>query len=78
MLELGANKKLVKQLIQKKFGKVTTLKDIQNIRDWMKRNEQHGRKDAQIVLDKPFEALSRDPQASSGVVVDDDNFSVLY
>ena len=45
----------------------------------MKRNEQHGRKDAQIVLDKPFEALSRDLQASSGVVVDDeDNFSVLY
>ena len=79
MLELGANKKLAKQWIQRKSGKVTTLKDIQNIRDRMKRNEQHGRKDAQIVLDKLSQALSRDPQASGGVVVDDkDNLSVLY
>ena len=31
VLSLGANKKLVKQQIQKKFGKLTTLKDIQNI-----------------------------------------------
>lgn len=74
MLKLGANK-LVKQQIQKKFGKVTTLKDIQNIRDRVKRNEQHGRKDAQIVLDKLSEALSGDPQASGGIVVNhEDNF----
>ena len=75
VLELGANKKLVTQQIQRKFGKVTTLKDIQNIRDRMKRNE-HGQKDAQIVLDKLSEALSRVPQARRGVVVD--NLSVLY
>lgn len=31
VLSLGANKKLVKQQIQKKFGKLTTLKDTQNI-----------------------------------------------
>ena len=79
VLKLGANKKLVKQQIQKKFGKVTTLKDIQNIRDRVKRNEQHGCKDAQIVLDKLSEALSGDPQASGGVVVDhEDNLSILY
>ena len=79
VLDLGANKKLVKQQIQRKFGKVTTLKDIQNIRDRMKRNEQHGQRDAQIVLDKLCEALSHDPQASGGVVVDnEDNLSVLY
>ena len=79
VLDLGANKKLVKQQIQRKFGKVTTLKDIQNIRDRMKRNEQHGQRDAQIVLDKLSEALSHDPQASGGVVVDnEDNLSVLY
>ena len=29
VLDLGANKKLVKQQIQRKFGKVSTLKDIQ-------------------------------------------------
>ena len=45
----------------------------------MKRNEQHGRRDAQIVLDKLSEALSHDPQASGGVVVDNEgNLSVLY
>ena len=79
VLDLGANKKLVKQQIQRKFGKVTTLKDIQNIRDRMKQNEQHGRRNAQIVLDKLSEALSHDLQASGGVVVDnEDNLSVLY
>ena len=45
----------------------------------MKQNEQHGRRDAQIVLDKLSEALSHDLQASGGVVVDnEDNLSVLY
>ena len=79
VLKLGANKKLVKQQIQRKFGKVTTLKDIQNLRDRAKKKEQHGRRDAQIVLDKLSEALSHDPQASGGVVVDDeDNLSILY
>ena len=39
-LKLGANKKLVKQEIQKKFGKVTTLKDIQNIRARAKINSR--------------------------------------
>ena len=33
VLKLGANKKLVMPQIQKKFGKVTTLKDIQNLCD---------------------------------------------
>lgn len=79
ILRLGGNKKLVKQEILKKFGKVTTLKDIQNLRDRAKRNEQKGRRDAQIVLDKLSEALSRDKQSSGGVVVDDDdNLCVLY
>ena len=37
MLKLGAKKKLVKQQIQKKFGKMTTLKDIQNVHDQAKK-----------------------------------------
>ena len=78
-LKLGANKKLVKQEIQKKFGKVTTLKDIQNIRARAKMNQQNGRKDAQIVLDNLAEALSNDSQARGGIVVDDENnLVVLY
>ena len=47
VLSLGANKKLVKQQIQKKFGKLTTLKDIQNIQARTKKSEQNGRRDAQ-------------------------------
>ena len=40
----------------------------------MKWNEQHGWRDALIVLDELSEALSHDPQASGRV----DNLSVLY
>lgn len=79
VLKLGGKKKLVKQQIFKKFGKLTTLKDIQNLRDRAKRSEQAGRKDAQIVLDKLSETLSHDPQSRGGVVVDDeDNLLDLY
>ena len=66
MLKLGANKKLVKQQIQKKFGKVTTLKDIQNIQDRVKRNEQHGRKDASWHL---YSALFDHASLSSEVML---------
>ena len=79
VLSLGPNKKLVKLHIQKKFGKLTTLKDMQNIQARAKASEQKGRGDAQIVLDKLAEILINDPKASGGVVVDDqDNLSVLY
>lgn len=45
----------------------------------MKESEWNGRRDAQILLDKRVETLNNDPQASGGVVVDDqDNLSVLY
>ena len=79
VLKFSANKKLVKQQIQKKFGKVTTLKDIQNIHARAKISEQQGRKDALILLDNLAETLNNDPQAGGGVVVDDeDNLCILY
>ena len=52
VLKRGANKKLAKQQIPKKFGKVTTLKDIQKLCMIELKNEQFGQKDAQIFLDK--------------------------
>jgi len=79
VLKFIANKKLVKQQIQKKFGKVTTLKDIQNIRARAKISEQQGWKDALILLNYLAVTLNNDPQASGGLFVDDeDDLYVLY
>ena len=51
VLSLRPNTKHVKEMIEKKYGKFVTLKDIHNYKTRMK-NEVHGKsKDAQLLLE---------------------------
>jgi len=78
IMQLRPNKKLIRNLIAKKYGKQLTLKDIHNIK--AKTKESCGnQKDAQIVLDKLTEALKVDSKAAGGVVVDEnDTLAILF
>ena len=77
IVQLKPNNKLVRDLIARKFGKMLTLKDIQNVKTKIKEQESGKRKDAQMVLDKLTEALDSDSKAAGGVVVDENDTIII-
>jgi len=76
LLKLQPSKK---NHIQAKFGKLVTLKDIQNMKLKDKELERQGRTDVQMTIDKLSISLQNDPSAKSGVIMAEDNeLAILY
>ena len=66
-------------MIESKFGKPITLKDIQNLKTKVRERTRKGMEDAQLVVDHLQEALSQDKSAQGGIVVDEDhNLELLH
>ena len=79
ILNLRPNNKHLKEMIEKKFGKLVTLKDIQNLKTKVRERTCKGMEDAQLVVDHLQEALRQDKSARSGIVVDEDHtLELLY
>ena len=78
ILSLHPNNKHLKEMIRKKFGKLTTLKDIQNLKAKVKEKARHGLQDAQLLLDCLQEALDRDKAARGGLIVNEDHVLELF
>ena len=73
ILNLRPNNKHVKELIENKFGKLITLKDIQNLKTKVRERTCKGMEDAQLLVDHLQEALRQDESARGGIVVDEDH-----
>ena len=79
ILQLQPSNKHLKEHIQVKYGKLTTLKDIQNMKTKLRELERQGSTDAQITIDKLSHALQSDPNAKGGIVATETNqLAVLY
>ena len=79
ILSLRPNNKHLKEMIVKKFGKLVTLKDIQNMKTKVREHTRKGLGDAQLILDHLQEALEQDKSARGGVIVDEEHtLEVLY
>jgi len=66
-------------MIQKRFGKLVTLKDIQNLKTKVREHTRRGLEDAQLILDHLQEALDQDKSARGGAVVDEEHtLDLLY
>ena len=79
ILNLRPNNKNLKEMIEKKFGKLVTLKDIQNLKTKVRECTRKGMEDAQAVVDHLQEALRQDKSARGGLVVDEDHtLELLY
>ena len=79
ILQLQPSNKHLKEHIQVKYGRLTTLKDIQNMKTKLHELERQGRTDAQITIDKLSHALQSDPNAKGGIVATETNeLAVLY
>ena len=50
ILNLRPNNKHLKEMIEKKFGKLVTLKDIQNMKTKVREPTRKGMEDAQLVV----------------------------
>ena len=78
-MQLQPSNKHLKEHIQVNYGKLTTLKDIQNMKIKLRELERQGRTDAQITIDKLSHALQSDPNVKGGIVVTETNeLAVLY
>lgn len=78
ILSLKPNNKHVRDHVVRKFGKVVTLKDIQNLKKKLREESTMGLRDAPLVLEKLTHAL-QDQGATGGVVVDDEySLVILY
>ena len=71
MLSFAAKHKYVKEMIEKKFGKFVTLKDIHNIKTRMKSKSRAGHRDEQLLLEELENILKKDTSSCGGVVVND-------
>ena len=69
LLTLNANNKLLKGMLEEKFGKLILLKDIQNMKAKVRELSSKGLNDAQLVLEHLHEALERDSLSKGGVVI---------
>ena len=79
ILSLRPNNKHPKEIIKKKFGKLVTLKDIQNLKTKVREHTRRGLEDAQLILDHLQEALEQDKSARGGAVVDEEHtLELLY
>ena len=68
-------------MIEKRFGKFVTLKDmyIHNLKTRMKSKSRAERRDEQLLLEEMESILSKDISSSGGVVVnDEDTLEVLF
>ena len=60
-------------MVENRFGKLITLKDIQNLKTKVRERTRKGIEDAQLVVDHLQEALRQDKSARGGIVVDEDH-----
>ena len=66
-------------MIEKKFGKFVTLKDIHNIKTRMKSKSCAGRRDEQLLLEELENILKKDTSSCGGVVVnEEDTLEMLF
>ena len=78
LLTLNTNNKLLKGMLEEKFGKLILLKHIQNMKAKVRERSSKGLNDAQLVLEHLHEALEQD-SLSKGVVINEDyTLEVLY
>ena len=63
LLQLKPNNKHLKDHLQMKYSRLTTLKDIQNMKAKIKKNERNGRNDQQVLLDTLENTLKNDLKA---------------
>jgi len=79
VLALRANNKLTSGMIEKRFGRHVTLRDIQNLKAKIKESNNHGQKDAVNTLSFLADVLQRNCEDRAGVAVDEENLlSVVY
>jgi len=79
VLTLRPNNKLLLGMIEKKFGKCMTLRDIQNLKARVMKKATTGHKDAENTLAFLSNALQKNPDDRGGVAVDENDFlAVVY
>ena len=79
VLTLRPNNKLLLGMIERKFGKFMTLRDIQNLKARVMKKATAGHKDAENTLTFLSNALSDSPDDCGGVAVDEnDVLAVIY
>ena len=69
LIKLQQSNKHFKEHIKAKFGKLLTLKYIQNMKLKVKELERQERTDAQMTIEKLLTVLQSDPNAKGGVIV---------
>ena len=77
VLSLQPKAKYVKEMIEKKFGKYVTLKDVHNLKTRLKSKSCAGRRDKQLLLEELESILNTDTSSCGGVVVNEDILEVL-
>ena len=79
ILSLKPKSKHVKEMIESKYEKFITLKNIHNLKSRMKTAARGGLHDAQHLLVELEKSLKDDPLASgSAIVNEEDTLEVLY
>ena len=79
LLTLNANNKLLRGMLEEKFGKLILLKAIQKMKAKVCELSSKGLNDVQLVLEHLHEALEQDPLSKGGVVINEDyTLEVLY
>jgi len=79
VLTLRPNNKLVLGMVEKKFGKFMTLRDIQNLKARIMKKATNGHKDAENTLAFLSTSLSENPEDRGGVAVDENDYlQVVY
>ena len=73
------NNKHVRDFVVRKYGKLLTLKDIQNIKTKVCEQTRKGLQDAELLLEKLKESLEIDQGANGGVTVDEeDTLAIIF
>ena len=70
MLTVKPNTKRVKELVEKKFGKCVTLKDISNLKTKVKEQTQKGLEEPQLLL-STLQNITTTQDAQAGIVVNE-------
>ena len=78
VLSLQPKAKYVKEMIEKKFGKYVTLKDVHNLKTRLKSKSRAGHRDEQLLLEELESILNADTSSCGGVVVNEDTLEVLF
>lgn len=79
IVSLKPNNKNVRDFVVRKYGKLVTLKDIQNIKTKVREQTRKGLQDAELLLEKLKESLENDQGANGGVTVDEeDTLAIIY